>query len=526
MAKRNPAYAKYNELIDIVAVPTPVTRAEAVELGLMARSVWPKHGRTVKNDEIVRYRLQCKERKVNGKAIPACGCDLFSREQTRATRKTIRNPAYAKYNKLIDHYDYTKDVFNHRPCKDRWLRAMAASYGERWKIIRPINNSLLQQHETNTATLYICANSPKVGQMGQVGFDIDAGGTHGIGTREGAEKAAALAKTLMPGLHTEASTHGIGQHAYYNVAYGDHGPEDTNWIKAVIVRLTKALDAYAKQCGCDVTIIEAKGLPPKIMRSANGSLNCTASTMGVYIKAPRDIASAVETCIYTPEELEALAIEIESRLAPVRDEEQPQEPGRSEKSSCGCSGGSNFIFTVKDFDAQYRHAKEIYEEYDLKAVKYSNRTGLLWADVQISLMILKYCYENPNKDGSFPGARIATLWRLVNDAGISDRRFDGKRLATLRDLFSDCGWIAWQDNHYRRGSNGVAGQAMKWGITSEFYCSLTEGEKKEPSCEEQHLELPTRQRGLRPINAGYYTYYYDFAQIEAIITQDSLQSAA
>ena len=174
----------------------------------------------------------------------------------------------------------------------------------------------------------------------------------------------------------------------------------------------------------------------------------------------------------------------------------------------------------------YRHAKEIYEEYDLKAVKYSNRTGLLWADVQIFLMIVKYCYENPNKDGSLPNARIAALWRLVNQAGISDRKFDGKRLALLRDLFSDCGWIEWQDNHYRRGSNGVAGQAMKWAITSEFYCSLTTGEKKEPSCEEQQLELPMRKHGLRPINAGYYTYYYDSSQIEAIITQESLQSAA
>ena len=67
---------------------------------------------------------------------------------------------------------------------------------------------------------------------------------------------------------------------------------------------------------------------------------------------------------------------------------------------------------------------------------------------------------------------------------------------------------------------------MKWEITSEFYCSLTKGEKKEPSCEEQQLELPVRQHGLRPINAGYYTYYYDFAEIEAIITQDYLQSAA
>ncbi len=440
-----------------------------------------------------------------------------------------QNPAYAKYNKLIDHYDYTKDVFNHRPCKDRWLRAMGASYGERWKIIRPINNSLLQQHETNTATLYICANSPKVNQMGQVGFDIDAGGKHGIGTKEGAERAAALARTLMPGLYTEASTHGIGQHAYYNVAYGDHGPEDTNWIKTVIVRLTKALDAYAKQCGCDIKIIEPKGLPPNIVRSTNGSLNCTSSTMGIYIKAPRGIASAVKTCVYTPEQLEELAIDIESKLAPVRDEEQPgkqNKPGRSEKCACGCSEGSNFIFTVKDFDAQYRHAKEIYEEYDLKTVKYSNRTGLLWADVQIFLMILKYCYENPNKDGSLPVSRIAALWRLVNDAGISDRRFDGKRLATLRDLFSDCGWIAWQDNHYRRGSNGVAGQAMKWKITSEFYVSLTEGEKKESSCEEQQLELPIRKRGLRPINDGYYTFCYDSSQIEAIIGHECLQSAA
>ena len=440
-----------------------------------------------------------------------------------------RNPAYAQYKKLIDKFDYAKDVFNHRPCKDRWLRAMAANYGERWKIIRPINNSLLQQHETNTATLYICANSPKVNQMGQVGFDIDAGGKHGIGTKEGAERAAALAKTFMPGLYTEASTHGIGQHAYYNVAYGDHGPEDTNWIKTVIVRLTKALDAYAKQCGCDIKIIEPKGLPPNIVRSRNGSLNCTTSTMGIYIKAPRDFAGAAKTCVYTPERLEELAIEIESKLAPIPDEEQPDlpgEPNRSAKPSCGATGGSNFIFTVKEFDAQYRNAKEIYEEYNLKAVKYPNRTGLLWADVQIFLMIVKYCYEHPNKDGSLPVARIAALWRLVNQAGICDRRFDGKRLATLRDLFSDCGWIDWQDNHYRRGSNGVAGQAMKWKITSEFYGCLTIGEKKESSCEEQHLELPVRKHGLRPLNAGYYTFCYDFAQIEAIITQDCLQSAA
>lgn len=429
----------------------------------------------------------------------------------------IRNPTYAKYNKLIDHYDYVKDVFNHRPCKDRWLQAMGASYGDRWKFIRPITNKVLQQHENNEATLYICANSPKVNQMGQVGFDIDAGGKHGIGTKEGAIKAAKLIAKLMPGLYTEPSTHGIGQHAYYNVAYGEYGPEDTSSIKDIIVRLTKALDQYAKQSGCNIKIIEPKGLPANIIRSANGSLNCTSSTMGVFIKCPRDIAKAVNTCVYTVDDLEQLAIEIEAKLVPpstaLRD---------AERHGLKDSSGSNFIFRQSDFDAQYRHAKEIYEEYNLKSVRYCNRGKLLWADLQIFMAILKYCYEDPNEDGSLPNARIIALWRLFNTAGISNRKPDGKRIATLRNLLSDCGWIKWQDNRYRPGSNGLVGQAMKWAITSEFYNVI----KKKASCGEQQLHLPIRTHGLRPINSGFYSFTYDPNDLDMIFYDNAVYLSA
>lgn len=334
----------------------------------------------------------------------------------------------------------------------------------------------------------------------------------------------------MPGLYTEPSTHGIGQHAYYNIAYGDHGPEDTKWIKEVIVRLTAALDAYVKQYGCDINLIEPKGLPPKIDRAFNGSLNCSESVMGILIKAPRNIAAAVKTCVYTPEQLEQLTVDIESKIAhpsaTLQDEEQPGKPGHSARGTGGANSGSNFIFTNEDFDAQYHLATNIYETYNVKAVKYSNRSKLILADLQIYLAILKFCHETPNTDGSLPTARIITLWRVFNDAGISSRKSDGKRLATLRNLLSDCGWIKWQDNGYRRGSNGVAGQAMRWAITSEFYSLLEEREEEEPSCEEQSVVLPIRTLGLRPINLGYYTCSFDLERLDALISADYLLSAA
>ena len=69
---------------------------------------------------------------------------LFLAEHRRIQRAfslvlvAIRKPEYAKFNKLIDKYDFAQLRDNgsfSRPNHDRWLRAMAATPGERWKTL-------------------------------------------------------------------------------------------------------------------------------------------------------------------------------------------------------------------------------------------------------------------------------------------------------------------------------------------------------------------------------------------------------
>ena len=77
----------------IVARPTLISRAEARELGLLAKTAWPERGRKVKKDELARYRVRGEERKIQGKMIMARGYDAFAIDQTQVVRK--KKPKHA-----------------------------------------------------------------------------------------------------------------------------------------------------------------------------------------------------------------------------------------------------------------------------------------------------------------------------------------------------------------------------------------------------------------------------------------------
>ena len=370
----------------------------------------------------------------------------------------IRKPEYAKFNKLIDKYDFAQLRDNgsfSRPNHDRWLRAMAASPGERWKTCSGLNNSLLQAHEQNKATVYTVPAQPNRHGKGMWGIDVDC---HNAGTIEGARKAAEMLAYYLPGIYTEGSTHGKGVHGYVVIDYQDHGPEDTPYIKETYSGFIKTLDRKARQIGIDIELIEPKGLPVNVVRTPNGSLNVTASKQGVLIKAPRDIESAVETCIYTIEQLEELTGEIAATI--------PEEKKKEGKNGGGNGGaGSNAMFSQDHFDRVIPLARQLHYANNLKHVVLANRVKIAVEDIAAFLLILIFCKEHPRKEhanGALPCTRLRKLWAFMQEAGIICRAYDPKRIAFIRNLLAD-----YQFLEFRRATYGP-GRAMCWGITDEF----------------------------------------------------------
>ena len=92
-----------------------------------------------------------------------------------------------------------------------------------------------------------------------------------------------------------------------------------------------------------------------VVKASNGSLNITDSKQGVLIKAPRDIKAAVETCVYTIEQLEELTAEIAATIP----EEKKDEPKKAKGNGGGGEGndggdgagsnGSNVMFSQEEF---------------------------------------------------------------------------------------------------------------------------------------------------------------------------------
>ena len=118
------------------------------------------------------------------------------------------------------------------------------------------------------------------------GIDVDC---HKAGTIEGARKAAEMLAYYLPGIYTEASTHGKGVHGYVVLDYQDHGPEDTLYIKETYSAFIKTLDRKAKQIGIDIELIEPKGLPVNVVRASNGSLTSRPASRAFLLK-PREIS--------------------------------------------------------------------------------------------------------------------------------------------------------------------------------------------------------------------------------------------
>ena len=425
----------------------------------------------------------------------------------------IRTKHYAKFNKLIDHFDYARLRENNsfsRPNHDRWLKAMAAKPGERWKHCTAINNSLLQDHEQYKATVYIVPSQPNRHGQGMWGIDVDC---HKSGTVEGAIKAAEMLAYYLPGVHTETSTHGKGVHGYVIVDYQNHGPEDTKWIKETYVKFIKTLNRKAKHIGIDIELIEPKGLSVNVVKAVNGSMNITDSKQGVLIKAPRDIKAAIETCVLTIEQLEQLTDEIAATIPEEKKEEPKKAKGNGGNSDGnggsgdggGDAAGSNVMFNEDEYDRLVPLARQIHYASNLKQVVLTNRVKIEVEDIAAMLLILLFCKRHPREEhtnGALPGpmpcTRLRKLWTVMREAGIISRAYDPKRIACIRNLLADFQLLEFTSATY------APGKAMCWGITDGFHEVLKEKMLKVATQEEQLFALPSRINGTRPISLWKY----------------------
>ena len=190
------------------------------------------------------------------------------------------------------------------------------------------------------------------------------------------------------------------------------------------------------------------------------------------------------------------------------------------------TGGSSPLFDEEDTNLlPYLETvwSTLVEGVKLKA---KDRTRIDAKRSAVQLLIYKWCYAHPNKDGSLPVAGIKALWEWLYDNGFTQKTWNYHCHKTMRDFLSDNYYLNVIDNTYNppvRNGNGEVmkkGKAMRYSITDEFYEVLVAGEapsNTHTQIDGAELPLGTGER-LEPVMILIFADFLDVEkEIEAIV---------
>jgi hypothetical protein len=114
-------------------------------------------------------------------------------------------------------------------------------------------------------------------------------------------------------------------------------------------------------------------------------------------------------------------------------------------------------------------------------------------DLAVLLMVLEFCTQNPNPDGSMPTARVNGLWDALYKSRAICRGWDNGRYAAMRNFLSGLGALDWTDEDYVVGrleyGHWKKGVAAKWCLSAETMQTLADYRRWDEQCNEEENTL-------------------------------------
>ncbi len=142
-----------------------------------------------------------------------------------------------------------------------------------------------------------------------------------------------------------------------------------------------------------------------------------------------------------------------------------------------CYGGSMCEDDFADQDRLKKLYRRLVARFNTgELVKAKRRYVVQEEHAAVVFAILRFVFDNPHKDGTFPQERAESLWNDALSRGLIDCPWNHHRWIALRNFLSECGFIDWEDNTYFHFyGEAKKGRACKWTVTAGFYGMLSEG---------------------------------------------------
>lgn len=318
-------------------------------------------------------------------------------------------------------------------------------------------------------------------------LDFDA--KNGVGSYEGCLKAEQYIsnKYFNGNAFAEDSPHGNGRHAYIWIYKLGRSAEEVN---AAINHLQEVIRTDLKSVNSDISGFDIQGTCPVIRwEKSHGKLRMESFVNGRLAKIPRTA---------TPELLNAAEITLDDiyqfSSVPVPVISEVPAPRRTQSVGYGA-------FMEEEHFAHLDRLRRLYRQLicrfnEGQCVKAKQRYVVREDHAAITFAILKFVYEHPHKDGTFPQQRAQSLWEDAFRRGFIDCSWNHHRWIALRNFLSEHGFIDWEDNTYFHHFGETAkGRACKWTVTIGFYEMLSEALDSSSLSQGGDLGIQAIQRG-------------------------------
>ncbi|QDU81582.1 hypothetical protein Pla110_33240 [Polystyrenella longa] len=390
-------------------------------------------------------------------------------------------------------------------------KQMAHSY-----LSQPIENVMkisgikLRRHSAYEETLFYtndCRSEYLV-----VGCDVDIQKKSNMtGSVEGIKEFYDILRDKFPELlfHEDESTSQPAGHCY--LVFKNHTYQknqqtgqtfgDAKAINEILKKTEKVFRYLAKDC--DIADVEIKATCTDIKFSRNGYPESVKG--GDLFKCPRHkhvylaIQEQIEADKESEDENDTDYVMYLSDWADVIDDfiEPAQILSVKNRSKTGSIGLDEKKFDLINNQIDY-FSESMFEE----TMKTTSSANVVLEDWKCFLKILKFYYENPNKDESCPVAGIEWIWNWMFDNDYVSRKYNRNRVAVMTKELSRRSFINWIDENYVWHCGTEQGQAAKWKITDEVYSMILNDEQRDEKQKQQFEEKKQQDQAQKGKGIG------------------------
>lgn len=338
--------------------------------------------------------------------------------------------------------------------------------------LKTLSAADLENHWRRYETFYYMGNGDRKEALVLAKLDYDA--KNGVGSYQGCVQAEKyIAEKYFKGnVFSEDSTSGTSRHSFVWVYKLGRSAEEVN---AAIDRLQEAIRADLKAINADISGFDIQGTCPIIeWEKIGGKLLMTKFVSGRLAKIPRTptlaLLNAAEVSLEEMDRLASAPPNTPAPLPTITRTWTEKEPKRQ-----ACYGGVMCEDDFADLDKLKNLYRRLIARFNGRELVKANRRYVVQEEhAAIIFAIMRFVYDHPHKDGTFPQKRAESLWNSAYDQGLIDCTWNHYRWKAVRDFLTKNGFIDWEDNTYfHYFGETKKGRACKWTVTAEFYGMLS-----------------------------------------------------